>query len=313
MDAFALPMDADPSRDPVVAYDEFGRPVRAGRLGTRYIQGAAPTQRNSLAGTPLSLDDVMATSGVARGAGQPRQTSQVPPANAPEPSWGPLGGLANILLEGFQAPGNALAGRPVTLGEVYGTAGVAALGGTAVPVPANALGSTALNRFPFYHGTPDGRAVRAAGGFTAKPGEPVFLSDARSVASTYADPRRAWDYQGAVPEVFTAKTSPQKVLDIDAGGSDFRGIDAEAVRRGLINAGIPEADVAERLATVLRSDGRISTNNLSKIVQGLGFDAADIANVRDTYNATAKAKKSTVRMMFNTDQIAIDGLSKAQN
>lgn len=139
MDAFALPMDADPSRDQVVGYDEFGRPVRAGRLGTRYIQGAAPMRRNSLAGTPLSLADVMATSGGARGAGQPRQTSQLAPANAPEASWGPLGGLANMLLEGFQAPGNALAGRPVTLGEVWGTAGTAAMGAAPMRAPENSL------------------------------------------------------------------------------------------------------------------------------------------------------------------------------
>jgi hypothetical protein len=162
-----------------------------------------------------------------------------------------------------------------------------------------------LNRFPFYHGTPDARDVRAAGGFAE--GKPVFLSDNPSVARTYADPRRAWDYQGAEPEVFKAMTSPQRVLDIDAGGSDFRGISADAVKRGLVKAGIAEDDASARIAAAAarRTDARISTNDLADIVRGLGFDAADIANVRDTYNATAKAPKSTVRMMFSPSQINI--------
>lgn len=170
------------------------------------------------------------------------------------------------------------------------------------------FGGVGLNRYPFYHGTPDGREVRAAGGFTDS--KPVFLSDNRAVARTYADPRRAWDYQGAEPEVFTAMTSPERVLDINAGGTDFRGISAEAVKRGLLEAGIPEDEVVSRVAAAAarRSDGRISTNDLANIVRGLGFDAADIANVRDTYNATAKAPKSTVRMMFNPSQIKLDGL-----
>ena len=173
------------------------------------------------------------------------------------------------------------------------------------PFMADEFGGAALNRFPFYHGTPDARAVREAGGF--EPSKPVFLSDNPSVARTYADPRRAWDYQGAEPDVFTAMTSPQRIIDINAGGSDFRGISADAVTRGLLDAGIPSDDVATLIANAAarRSDNRISTNDLADMLQGLGFDAADIANVRDTYNATAKAPKSTVRMMFDPAQIDI--------
>lgn len=173
---------------------------------------------------------------------------------------------------------------------------------------ADEFGGVGLNALPFYHGTPDGREVRAAGGFTD--GKPVFLSDNPGVARTYADPRRAWDYQGAEPEVFRAMTSPQRVVDINAGGTDFRGLSADAVLRGLEAAGVAPQDAAERVAAAAarRTDGRISTNDLANIVRGLGFDAADIANVRDTYNATAKAPKSTVRMMFNPSQISIEGL-----
>jgi hypothetical protein len=139
----------------------------------------------------------------------------------------------------------------------------------------------------------------------------VFLSDNPNVARTYADPRRAWDYQGAEPEVFRAMTSPERVLDIDAKGADFRGISVDAVKSGLIKAGIPESEVSARIsaAAARRNDNRISTNDLIDIVRGLGFDAADIANVRDTYNATAKAPKSTVRMMFNPSQINIPNLA----
>jgi hypothetical protein len=173
---------------------------------------------------------------------------------------------------------------------------------------ADEFGGVNLNSLPFFHGTPDGREVRAAGKFSAD--KPVFLSDSRAVASTYADDTRAFDYQNAVPEVFTAKTSPEKVLDINAGGADFRGIDAETVRQALSRAGVSDGDSADAFLQVrVRDDGKIRTDDLVKIVKKLGFDAADVANVRDTYNNAAKSRPSTVRMMMNPGQIAVDGLS----
>lgn len=178
-------------------------------------------------------------------------------------------------------------------------------------------GGVNLNGLDWYHGTPDGRELRQAGGFQPRTmtvmdqtiTKPVFLSDKRKIAASYADPKRAWDYQNAVPEVFSAKATPQKVVDIDAGGEDFRGLAITAVRKGLIDAGASADEVDARLAKALkRSDGKIRTDDVSAIVHGLGFDAADILNVRDAYNNNEKAVKSTVRMMFNPEQIAVDGL-----
>ena len=204
--------------------------------------------------------------------------------------------------------GASKAGVPATNAIVEALTAASPMKGAVGDFAMSEFGGVNLNGRPFYHGTPDGREVRSAGGFTDS--KPVFLSDNPSVARTYADPKRAFDYQGAEPEVFKAMTSPQKVVDINAGGSDFRGLSAEAVKRGLADAGIADEEVMARVATAAarRSDGRISTNDLANIVRGLGFDAADIANVRDTYNATAKAPKSTVRMMFNPSQIKLDGL-----
>jgi len=221
---------------------------------------------------------------------------------------------------------------------------------------ADESGGVDLNPLTFFHGTPDGREVRASGGFqprtqsvstisdpqayqrvqeamqSAENGsaeyfalldeaarlsayesipKPVFLSDAQRVASTYADDARAFDYQSAVPEVFSAKTNPQRAFDVDAGGADFRGISLDAVRRGLTGAGVPAGDIDDALSRLRlgRSDGKISTDDLTFLANRFGFEAVDVKNVRDTYNATASAPRSTVRMMLDPSRIQIEGLA----
>jgi hypothetical protein len=173
-------------------------------------------------------------------------------------------------------------------------------------------GGVSLNGKPFYHGTPDGRDVRAAGGFSKD--KPVFLSDSYGMAKTYADDTRAFDYQNANPEVFKAMTAPQRVLDVDAGGADFRGIDLGAVRRGLSNAGIPEAQIEEAISGVrVRNDGKIRTDDLAKISKALGFEATDISRVRDAYSNNAKSRPGTVRMMLDPSSISIEGVTSPTN
>lgn len=286
----AAPQAASTARP--IGQDELGNWVYEDATGSRYSVGQQPVQMTDAQRNDATLMDL----------GLLRPDPQTPDLR------GAINALAGMFTNGLSAPANALRGDMVTMGDVWDTAGTATLGASAMPAPANALRGLNFNSRPFYHGTPDGRDVRQTGGFST--GKTVFLSDNPSVARTYADPRRAWDYQGAEPEVFRAMTNPQRIVDIDAGGSDFRGINAEAVKRGLLNAGIPEEDAAARVAAAAarRSDGRISTNDLENIVRGLGFDAADISNVRDTYNATAKAPKSVVRMMFNPAQVSVEGL-----
>jgi len=214
-----------------------------------------------------------------------------------------------------EAMGNALAfAAPAAAVMIPGISnrmiqGGADIAGDAARFVGDEAGGVNLNGLTFYHGTPDGREVRGAGGFSAD--KPVFLSDSRQVASTYADDSRAFDYQNSVPEIFSAKTSPQRVLDVNAGGADFRGIDAETVKQALSRAGVSDGDAATAFSQIrVRDDGKIRTDDLVKIVKGLGFDAADVANVRDTYNSAAKSKPSTVRMMMNPAQISIDGLTR---
>ena len=312
MDAFALPMDADPSRDQVVGYDEFGRPVRAGRLGTRYIQGAAPHQRNSLAGTPMSLADVMATSGGARGAGQPRQTSQLAPANAPEPSWGPLGGLANMLLEGFQAPGNALAGRPVTLGEVYGTAGVAAMGGTAVPRPANALGANS-----FRASTPP-RGVRVWSGGA---GDPLSAASDRGAWFSEAEDL-AKEYAGSTGRVTAAEIDPRNPIS-------FRHAEQSRPIGDVISTALEGAADTANLDAVRpivdRLTARYGTTarplfeywnqdkDVADLFRALGYDAISVAEKSDMKAKTwAALDPSIVKVTPATAQVGLEDALRAK-
>ena len=59
--------------------------------------------------------------------------------------------IVDMLTSGFTAPGRALAGESVTLGDVLDTAGTATLGAAPMRKPAGALGA---NSFRAYHGSP---------------------------------------------------------------------------------------------------------------------------------------------------------------
>ena len=111
-----LPISADRT-DPVVWMDELGRKVYKTRLGTMYSEPLPDkkTERqmpsvgkvvNSLANIPMAI----------------------------------IGGAMN----GVSAPGRALLGDNVTYGDVIDTAGIAQLGGAAMPAPKNALRSASI-------------------------------------------------------------------------------------------------------------------------------------------------------------------------
>jgi len=99
---------------------------------------------------------------------------------------------------------------------------------------------------------------------------PVFLSNKHSVANTYADDRRAFDYQSAVAGVVPVDVAPGKTLTINGAGQNFRGISVDSVRDGLRKAGVDDETInneIQQFVHYIRGDGgTLSTTSLAAIV-----------------------------------------------
>jgi hypothetical protein len=138
---------------------------------------------------------------------------------------------------------------------------------------------------------------------------PIFLSSQHAIANTYADDRRAFDYQNAEPGVVSVSVAPGKTLTINGQGQSFRGISIDSVKSGLKDAGIDDATIEYSLLQFINDirgngDGsRISTTNLSAIVDDLGFDIIDVVRIKDAYNGGGPP--ATVRMVMNPSLITI--------
>lgn len=121
-----------------------------------------------------------------------------------------------------------------------------------------------------YHGSPDVRGIISSG---FKPsfsrGDVFFFTDNEKVANTYADPKRAFDYQNAEDNVLPLYLSMQNPMIVDAKGKKWR--DTERF--------VQEA-----------KDG--------------GHDGIIIKNSRDEYNNTGGGgESSTVYAVFKPTQI----------
>jgi len=115
--------------------------------------------------------------------------------------------------------------------------------------------------------------------------KPIFFTDKRSVANTYADDSRAFDYQNADPSIIqTTIDDSGKVLKILAYGERFRGIKADVVKNSLMKAGIPEETVDKyfNMFTNYIRKGEMSSETLGIIAQQLGFDVVDVLGVYDS-------------------------------
>lgn len=138
---------------------------------------------------------------------------------------------------------------------------------------------------------------------------PIFFTNNTRVARSYADDRRAFDYQQADPGIIRARIKPGKTLSIDGAGQNFRGITVDSVRRGLQNAGISDEVIDDSLAQFsdqIRGDGnKISTDSLAAIVDHLGFEIVDVLRIKDTY--MGEGPPATVRMVLNPDLVEIIG------
>ena len=133
----------------------------------------------------------------------------------------------------------------------------------------------------WYHGTPDARGIWADG-FKTKTEQygnvdasRVFFFSDRKTAGTYADDRRAFDYQNAEPQTIPVYLKPGKQKVIDWGGKQFRGRDKDG-------------------------NGFAMRDHIDQ-ARAEGYDSVLIRNVRDTYDA--KGTPSTVVALFNPSAI----------
>lgn len=135
--------------------------------------------------------------------------------------------------------------------------------------------------------------------------EPIFLTNDKKVALTYADAHRSYDFQNAESHVFTCKTLPGKTLTIDGDFERFRGINIETVKLSLKKDGISIDKIEEVFNTYKfrNTNNKLSTVELGVIAKNLGYEIVDVTNVYDSYNGGSIA--STVRMVFDPNMIEI--------
>ena len=140
--------------------------------------------------------------------------------------------------------------------------------------------------------------------FTYK--KPLFLSDKHSVAKTYADPQRAFDYQNSVPKIYEVDVNCNKIAKIVATGDRFRFISIDKVKQGFINSGVSEEEI-DNLILMFNyyiSDNKgIQTDVIAAIGNWLDFDCIDVVGVLDSYHGGTV--KSTVRMVLDPTNVKI--------
>ncbi|MDY0227216.1 MAG: hypothetical protein RBR38_10345 [Desulfomicrobium apsheronum] len=133
-----------------------------------------------------------------------------------------------------------------------------------------------------YHGTPDVRFATEDGvfkgqkerlGFGNESGVHWFTPSERT-AKTYADPRRAFDYQNAEPGVIPAYLNVENPIVIDAKGANWR--DAQRVGK---------------------------TSDVIKQAMEEGHDGVIIRNVKDDYNNGKGTKLTDTYAVFDSRKI----------
>lgn len=140
--------------------------------------------------------------------------------------------------------------------------------------------------------------------FTYK--KPVFLTDKFSVAKTYADPKRAFDYQNATEKVYEVEVNCNKIVNISAIGDRFRFISFDKVKQGFVNSGISEEEI-DKLISMFNyhtpNNKGIRTDDIAAIGNWLEFDCIDVIGVLDSYHGGTV--KSTVRMVLDPTKVKI--------
>jgi len=136
--------------------------------------------------------------------------------------------------------------------------------------------------------------------------KPLFLSNNYTVAKTYADPRRAFDYQNSLEKVYSVATSCENIVQIYAPGERFRFIAIHNVRDGFIKAGVSPGEI-DRLITMfnyyVKDSAGIKTDLIAAIGSWLKFDCIDVIGVLDSHNGGNI--RSTVRMLLDPSDAKI--------
>lgn len=136
---------------------------------------------------------------------------------------------------------------------------------------------------------------------------PVFLTRNRSIAATYADDNRAFDYQSAIPKVLKVSVKDAPTLTVNGLGQSFRGISVDVVKRALSSAGIDDAKVdaliAQYSASIRGGGNKLSTDGLGAIADDAGFSIVDVKNIKDNYMGGGPAE--TVRMVLDMNLLTI--------
>ncbi|HLP81248.1 MAG TPA: hypothetical protein VK141_04530, partial [Nitrosomonas sp.] len=133
-----------------------------------------------------------------------------------------------------------------------------------------------------YHGSPDLRFIKEDGTFKSEKGRYGFgRSDAAhwftnelSTAKSYADPKRAFDYQNAEEGIVEAYIKITDPLVINAQGSEWK----SAQRRG-------------------------STSDVIESAKVNGNDGVVIKSVKDNYNNNSSTRSSNTFTVFDSNQI----------
>lgn len=136
--------------------------------------------------------------------------------------------------------------------------------------------------------------------------KPIYFTDKSSVANTYADPKRAFDYQASEPKLLQVEINANgKILRVPAQGQRFRMINADYVKNAFKNSGISEEEINKYFDMFPQNirNNQMSAETIGIIAQLLGFDIVDVIGVLDSYEGGSI--KSTVRMVFDPQRIKI--------
>lgn len=136
--------------------------------------------------------------------------------------------------------------------------------------------------------------------------KPLFLTDKYSVAKTYADPQRSFDYQNAIEKIYEVDVDCNKIAKIIATGDTFRFLSIDKVKRGFINSGVPEEEINKLISMFnyyIPDNKGIKTDVIAAIGNWLDFDCIDIIGVLDSYYGGNI--KSTVRMVLDPGKVKI--------
>jgi hypothetical protein len=141
------------------------------------------------------------------------------------------------------------------------------------------------NPLKVYHGSPDLRGLKENYIFESRfsDNQSFFFTDNYSMAKSYADPQRAFDYQNAEEGVIGLYLSLQNPLIVNAFNQIWR-----------------------KFETTIDGNEIIGTRNLINFAKNKGYDGVIVENVRDYYNNNdKKTKGGNVYVAFYPNQIKL--------